>query len=121
MADFDRHLRDAQAPGASPQPAPEPPAGGLPLGCKRYKMGTLAFVTDAEPEQLLSEALGRLVKGLVQAGEFGAARSLQDNPDPFAGEPCAKALFMLTATAVSELREENVELRRRLEALEDAR
>lgn len=83
----------------------------IPVGSKHYEMEGVAFYLNHTPKEVLGSWVNMMISQLEQSGNFQAARQMRENPQPFAGNQPALAVFMAAAAEIEKLK-------RRIEALE---
>jgi len=83
------------------------------IGSRHYHMDGLSFYINRTPKDVIQEWLLAAIKQLQESGNFGLAKELTANPQPFYGQPHAMAVFM---AASAELDKSNA----RIDALEQA-
>jgi hypothetical protein len=89
----------------------------VPIGSKHYEMAGIGFYMNQEPKEILGAVVRSIVQQLQQAGEYGAAKQMLDNPQPFYGQPAALAVFMATVQELEQRDARIAELEKKVEQL----
>lgn len=90
------------------------------VGTKHYEMAGIGFYMNQTPKGTLSALVQNVINQLQQAGRFGEAQKMADNPQPFGAEPAAMAVFMACCVELEKRDERIDKLEKELSDLRDA-
>lgn len=68
--------------------------GAVEIGATRYSMAEVSFFLKQTPKELLGTVVAGMIQQMEKAGQYGAAKQMHENPQPFYGNPQCLAVFM---------------------------
>ena len=68
--------------------------GSVPIGATRYSMAEVSFLLNQTPKELLGGVVAGFIQQMESAGQYGPAKEMHANPQPFYGNPQCLAVFM---------------------------
>jgi len=61
--------------------------GNVPIGSTRYSMAEVSFFLKQTPKELLGGVVAGFIQQMEKAGQYGQAKEMHANPQPFYGNP----------------------------------
>jgi len=68
--------------------------GNVQIGSTRYSMAEVSFFLKQTPKELLGGVVAGFIQQMEKAGQYGQAKEMHANPQPFYGNPQCLAVFM---------------------------
>ena len=86
--------------------------GTVPIGATRYSMAEVSFLLNQTPKELLSGVVAGFIQQMEKAGQYGPAKEMHANPQPFYGNPQCLAVFMACSIELDKRDERIAKLER---------
>ena len=68
--------------------------GNVQVGSTRYSMAEVSFFLKQTPKELLGGVVAGFIQQMEKSGQYGPAKEMHANPQPFYGNPQCLAVFM---------------------------
>jgi len=82
--------------------------GNVQVGATRYSMAEVSFFLKQTPKELLGGVVAGFIQQMEKAGQYGPAKEMHANPQPFYGNPQCLAVFMAASIELDK-RDERIE------------
>lgn len=93
--------------------------GNVQVGSTRYSMAEVSFFLTQTPKELLGGVVAGFIQQMEKAGQYGPAKEMHANPQPFYGNPQCLAVFMACSIELDKRDERIEKLERAVTGLAD--